>query len=80
VRLHYTGTKKFHHPVVGDIEVVYETMPLPADPGLVLTIYSPEPATTSADAMTLLATWATTHLDSTTPPATRDQPVHHLGQ
>lgn len=61
VRLHYTGTKSFHHPVVGDIEVTYETMPLPADPGLVLTIYSPEPATPSADAMTLLATWAATN-------------------
>jgi hypothetical protein len=36
-------------------------MPLPADPGLVLTIYSPEPASPSADAMALLATWAGTH-------------------
>ncbi|ORA39323.1 helix-turn-helix transcriptional regulator [Mycobacterium aquaticum] len=62
VRLHYTGTKTFHHPVVGDIQVEYETMPLPADPGLVLTIYSPEPASPSADALTLLASWAATHL------------------
>jgi transcriptional regulator with XRE-family HTH domain len=60
VRLHHTGTKRFHHPVVGDLEVGYETMPLPADPGLVLTIYSPEPASPSADAMSLLATWADT--------------------
>ncbi len=67
VRLHYTGTKRFHHPVVGDIEVGYETMPLPADPGLVLTIYSPEPASPSADAITLLATWAATNLGSPTP-------------
>lgn len=73
VRLHYTGTKRFLHPVVGDIDVNYETMPLPADPGLVLTIYSPEPGTPSADAMTLLATWATTHLDDTTLTATNDQ-------
>ena len=69
VRLHYTGTKSFHHPVVGDIEVTYETMPLPADPALVLTVYRPEPGTPSADAMTLLATWATTHLADTTPAA-----------
>ncbi|MDA3624650.1 helix-turn-helix transcriptional regulator [Saccharopolyspora sp. WRP15-2] len=67
VRLHYTGTKAFHHPVVGDLEVTYETMPLPADPGLVLTVYSPEPGTPSADAMTLLATWAATHLAGTAP-------------
>lgn len=73
VRLHYTGTKTFHHPVVGDITIGYETMPLPADPGLVLTFYSAEPATPSADAMTLLANWATTHLD---PAPDRSQPHH----
>ena len=60
VRLHQTGTKRFHHPVVGDIEVGYETMPIPADPGLVLTVYSPEPATPSADALSLLASWTAT--------------------
>ncbi|MDT7595913.1 MAG: hypothetical protein QOJ06_1459 [Pseudonocardiales bacterium] len=80
VRLHYTGTKCFHHPVVGDIEVTYETMPLPADPGLVLTIYSPEPGTPSSDAITLLATWATTYPGDTSPTATRDQVVHNHGE
>lgn len=43
VRLHHTGVKRFHHPVVGDVEGAYETMPIPADPGLVLTVYSPAP-------------------------------------
>ncbi|MCQ4122116.1 helix-turn-helix transcriptional regulator [Rhodococcus tibetensis] len=66
VRLHYTGTKTFHHPVVGDITIGYETMPLPADPGLVLTLYSSEPGSPSADAMTLLANWAATNLGNTT--------------
>jgi transcriptional regulator with XRE-family HTH domain len=60
VRLHRTGTKRFHHPVVGDLEVGYETLPLPADPGLALTVYSPEPATPSADALSLLASWTAT--------------------
>jgi hypothetical protein len=73
VRLHHTGTKSFHHPVVGDIDVTYETMPLPADPGLVLTIYSPEPASPSADAMALLATWADTDFGT---PATRSSNDH----
>ncbi|MBJ8339287.1 helix-turn-helix domain-containing protein [Antrihabitans sp. YC3-6] len=71
VRLHYTGTKTFHHPVVGDITIGYETMPLPADPGMVLTLYSAEPGTPSADAMTLLGNWAATNLATT---ATADQP------
>ena len=68
VRLHQTGTKRFHHPVVGDLEVSYETMPIPADPGLVLTVYSPEPATPSADALSLLASWTATR-----PAATSEQ-------
>ena len=60
VRLHRTGTKRFHHPVVGVLEVGYETLPLPADPGLALTVYSAEPATPSADALSLLASWTAT--------------------
>jgi transcriptional regulator with XRE-family HTH domain len=43
VRLHYTGTKIFHHPVVGDIEVAYETMPLPADRALSSPSTAPNP-------------------------------------
>lgn len=62
VRLHHTGTKRFHHPVVGDLTLGWESMPLPADPGLFLTFYTAEPGTPSADALTLLAGWAATEL------------------
>ncbi|MEJ2890287.1 helix-turn-helix transcriptional regulator [Actinomycetospora aeridis] len=61
VRLHRTGTKRFHHPVVGALELGYETLPITADPGLQLTVYSPEPASPSADALALLAAWAATN-------------------
>lgn len=43
VRLHRTGTKAFHHPVVGDLELDFETIELSADDGLVLTAYSSAP-------------------------------------
>lgn len=43
VRLHTGGTKVFHHPVVGDLSLDYNTLPLPADPGLSLTAYTAEP-------------------------------------
>ena len=33
VRFHRTGVKHLHHPVVGDLELAYEAMELPADPG-----------------------------------------------
>ncbi|MEV6028760.1 helix-turn-helix transcriptional regulator [Streptomyces sp. NPDC052036] len=60
VRLHHTGTKNFHHPVIGDLSLPFEAMPLPADPGLTLTAFSAEPGTAARDGLTLLASWAAT--------------------
>ncbi|MBR7825296.1 transcriptional regulator, partial [Actinospica sp. MGRD01-02] len=60
VRFHRTGAKNFHHPVVGDLDLVYDAMELPADPGLTLVAYTAEPATPSHDALALLASWAAT--------------------
>lgn len=60
VRLHHTGTKRFHHPVVGELVLAFEAMPLPADPGLTLTAYTAEPGTPSHDGLRLLASWAAT--------------------
>jgi len=60
VRLHYTGTKRFHHPAVGELILAFEAMPLPADPGLTLTAYHAEPGTPTHDALRLLASWSAT--------------------
>jgi transcriptional regulator with XRE-family HTH domain len=60
VRLHRSGVKHFHHPVVGALELAFEAMDLPADPGLTLTAYTPEPGSPSEDALRLLASWAAT--------------------
>jgi hypothetical protein len=57
VRLHQTGTKHFEHPVVGRIDVTFDSMDLPADPGLTLTGYTTEPGSPSEDALRLLASW-----------------------
>lgn len=60
VRLHHTGTKRFHHPVIGEMDLAFEAMPLPADPGLTLTAYHAQPGTPADDALRLLASWAAT--------------------
>lgn len=60
VRFHNTGTKVFHHPVVGELRLAYESLQLTDGTGLVMSVYSPEPGTPSQDAMTLLASWAAT--------------------
>jgi transcriptional regulator with XRE-family HTH domain len=64
VRQHRAGSKSFHHPVVGDLTLSYESMELTADPGLRLNAYVAEPGTPSAEAFALLASWASTPADS----------------
>lgn len=71
VRLHRSGTKRFNHPAVGILEVTFEALTLEADAGLTLSIYSAEPDSRSAEALTLLATWAATHLGTPRPVAGR---------
>jgi MmyB-like transcription regulator ligand binding domain len=60
VRLHRSGVKHFHHPAVGTVELAFEALDLPADPGLTLTAYTAEPGSPSEDALRLLASWAAT--------------------
>jgi len=57
VRFHDTGAKRFRHPVVGDLELTFETMGLVADPGLVLFVYTAEVGSKSEEALNLLASW-----------------------
>lgn len=64
VRLHQTGTKRVRHPVVGDLELSFEAMPMPADPGLTLTAYSAAAGTPAQDALRLLASWSATQEQS----------------
>ncbi|KRE33664.1 XRE family transcriptional regulator [Mycobacterium sp. Soil538] len=60
VRLHGSGVKHFHHTVVGNLELAYEGLEMVADPGLTMTIYTAEPASPTANALDLLASWAST--------------------
>jgi len=59
VRLHGAGSKLFHHTVVGNLDLAYESVDMISDPGLTLTIYAAEPASRTAEALRLLAAWTT---------------------
>jgi MmyB-like transcription regulator ligand binding domain len=72
VRIHTTGTKRFHHPVVGDLELAFESFPLATDPGQSLLTYTAEPGSPSQDALNLLASWAATTDDIGQPAGTDD--------
>jgi transcriptional regulator with XRE-family HTH domain len=60
VRQHFTGTKRVRHPAVGDIDLTFEAFDISADTGLTLLIYTAQPGSTHADALSLLASWAAT--------------------
>ncbi len=62
------GTKRYHHPIVGDIEFGFESFAVASDPNLTMLVYTVEPHSATADAMALLASWTA----STTPQHTHD--------
>ncbi|WP_134738655.1 helix-turn-helix transcriptional regulator [Nocardioides sp. 503] len=57
VRTHGTGTKRFAHPVVGELTLAYEELAITAEPGLALLVYTAEPGSPSAERLGLLASW-----------------------
>jgi transcriptional regulator with XRE-family HTH domain len=58
VRIHNTGLKKLHHPIVGDLDLPFESLPLEAGSNSSLITYLPEAGSASHDALALLASWA----------------------
>jgi transcriptional regulator with XRE-family HTH domain len=60
VQIHTTGVKLLHHPIVGDLDLPYESFPLTPDLGQSLLTYTAEPGSPSQDALRLLASWAAT--------------------
>ncbi|MEU1089231.1 helix-turn-helix domain-containing protein [Streptomyces sp. NPDC005892] len=60
VRHHGTGTKRYHHGVVGALTLAYEGLEMAAEPGLTLTVYTAEPGSPSEEGLRLLASWAAT--------------------
>lgn len=57
VRTHGTGTKRFNHPVVGELTLAYEELAVTAEPGNVLLVYTAEPGSPSHERLRLLASW-----------------------
>jgi transcriptional regulator with XRE-family HTH domain len=58
VKFHRSGLKRIHHPVVGDLDLNFESMDLPSEPGLVLNVYTAPAGSPTADALRVLASWA----------------------
>ena len=63
VRIHTTGVKLLHHPVVGDLDLPVRDLPTGRGPSQALLTYTAEPASPSQDALNLLASWAAANDD-----------------
>jgi transcriptional regulator with XRE-family HTH domain len=60
VREKASGTKRYRHPIVGELTLNFETLVPPGAPDQALITYVPEPGSPSETAVRLLASWAAT--------------------
>lgn len=60
VRIRHEVTKQIRHPEVGDLELTYQSLPLPEQPGAELTTYTAAPGSPSEERLQVLASWAAT--------------------
>ncbi|MCU7826604.1 helix-turn-helix transcriptional regulator [Kitasatospora sp. DSM 101779] len=58
VRDKTSGSKRFHHPLVGEVVLAYETLRAADDPDQALITYAAEPGSSSEDALRMLLAWA----------------------
>jgi transcriptional regulator with XRE-family HTH domain len=81
VRYHRSGRKRLRHPVVGLLDLDFEALELPSEPGLQLNIYTAAAGTPTSDALKLLASWVASQkpadqhaTDTAWPSAPREDP------
>ncbi len=67
VQFHRSGVKRLRHPVVGQLDLNYEAMELPSEPGLTLNVYTAAADSPTADALKVLASWAATQEQAAEP-------------
>jgi hypothetical protein len=60
VRFHRSGIKRVHHPIVGELQLHFETLDLVADSGLAINVYTAEPGSRTEEGLRLLASWNAT--------------------
>lgn len=77
VKYHRSGVKRLHHPIVGDLDLNFESINLPSEPGLVMNVYTAPAGSPSGDALRVLASWAASlddvSFDDGRPHAAREQ-------
>jgi hypothetical protein len=60
VEYYRSGIQPFRHPLAGDLDLEYDALEIPADPGQTIIAYSAEPGSAAHEALGILASWAAT--------------------
>jgi transcriptional regulator with XRE-family HTH domain len=70
VKYYRSGVQHFHHQAVGDLDLDYDALELPADPGLTIVTYTARPGSAGHEALRQLGNRANSNIDL---------PTHDLG-
>ena len=62
-QFHRSGRERLRHPIVGHLDLDFESMELSSAPGLQLNVYTAPAGTPTADALKLLASWPASQED-----------------
>ncbi|MEZ2392046.1 hypothetical protein AB6813_21385, partial [bacterium RCC_150] len=67
IRFRHDGIKKLRHPVVGELELTYQSLTLSVSPVIIneLVAYTAEPGSTHEERIKLLTSWAATTASDT---------------
>lgn len=68
VREKRLGVARIRHPVAGMLELEYQVLTVPARPHRSLLTYLPQPGSSTAEALGMLLSWASTRADRGAPP------------
>jgi transcriptional regulator with XRE-family HTH domain len=69
------GTKRFNHPVVGEITLDWDTLSCDTAPDQQVIVLTAQPGTPSHDALRILASWAVEHVVSTSRRPSDEGPI-----
>jgi transcriptional regulator with XRE-family HTH domain len=64
-----SGSKRYHHPVVGELALHFDGLDLVGHPGVQLTVLTAEPGSRDHEALRLLGAWTTDQTPSSSPAA-----------
>ncbi|MGW0900435.1 MmyB family transcriptional regulator, partial [Streptomyces goshikiensis] len=69
------GVMQLRHPVVGELDLAFETLALPDDSAQSLVAFHAPPGSPSADALRMLASWSAPSAAGPAPSAAAEQPA-----